>query len=30
MYYIAIYIPIQYILYNAYCNTNTYESAYMY
>ena len=30
MYYILLFIPIQYILYNVHCNTNTYESAYMY
>ena len=30
MYYILLFIHIQYILCNVYCNTNTYESAYMY
>ena len=30
MYYILLFIHIQYILYNVYCNTNTYESPSMY
>ena len=30
MYYILLFFPIQYILYNVYCNTNTYQCAYMY
>ena len=30
MYYILLFIHNQYILCNGYCNTNTYESAYMY